>query len=74
MKNNGGSVHSVGRLENRRNKLQIFVSPGRFRLGKLGVEGGLTFNKIGFRPFQDAKGPGMPSIGIRPFSDRIGYS
>lgn len=34
----------------------------------------LIRNKMGFRPFHDAKGPGMPSIGIRPFSDRNGYS
>jgi len=26
------------------------------------------------RPFHDAKGPVMPSIWIRPFSDRNGYS
>jgi hypothetical protein len=28
-------------------------------------------NKMGFRPFHDAKEPVIPSIGIRPFSDRI---
>ena len=26
-------------------------------------------NKMGFRPFHDAKEPVMPSIGIRPFSN-----
>ncbi len=34
----------------------------------------LILNKMGFRPFHDAKGPVLPSIWIRPFSDRNGYS
>jgi hypothetical protein len=34
----------------------------------------LLLNKMGFRPSHDAKGPVIPSIGIRPFSDRDGYS
>jgi hypothetical protein len=31
-------------------------------------------NKMGFRPFHDAKGPVLPSSWIRHFSDRNGYS
>jgi hypothetical protein len=34
----------------------------------------LIRDKTGFQPFRDAKGPVIPSIGIRPFSDRNGYS
>ena len=34
----------------------------------------LILSKMGFRPFHDAKGPVWPSIWIRPFSDRNGYS
>ena len=31
-------------------------------------------NRRGFRPFHDAKGPVIPSIGIRLSFDRNGYS
>jgi hypothetical protein len=34
----------------------------------------LILNKMEFRPSKDAKGPVIPSIGIRSFSHRNGYS